>query len=143
MEEKLQISNSEIRKTIQVMVLPIVIESILQMTAGFCLTAMMGRLDPISISAFSLSNRIINIIWAILRGITMGSAVFVAQAYGSRNTDKIKHNIKQTILGIIVGFITQEFIGSIIMGVGCAIVSLNLSNYRRFRRINGNRVKNE
>lgn len=47
------------------------------------------------------------------------------------------------LIGIIVGFITQEFIGSIIMGVGCAIVSLNLSNYRRFRRINGNRVKNE
>ena len=111
MEEKLQISNSEIRKTIQVMVLPIVIESILQMTSGFGLTAMMGRLDPISISAFSLSNRIINIIWAILRGITMGSAVFVAQAYGSRNTDRIKHIIKQTILGLIVFiFIIQQFI---------------------------------
>ncbi|MBP3931193.1 MAG: hypothetical protein J6D47_16725, partial [Peptostreptococcaceae bacterium] len=47
------------------------------------------------------------------------------------------------LIGIIVGFITQEFIGSIIMGVGCAIVSLNLSNYRKFRRINGNRIKNK
>lgn len=111
MYEKSHISQSEIRKTIQIMVLPIVIESILQMTAGFCLTGMMGRLDPISISAFSLSNRIINITWAILRGITMGSAVFVAQAYGSRNTDRIKYIIKQTIIGLIVFiFIIQQFI---------------------------------
>lgn len=109
--EKNQLSQLEIRKTIQIMVLPIVIESILQMTAGFCLTGMMGRLDPISISAFSLSNRIINITWAILRGITMGSAVFVAQAYGSRNTDRIKYIIKQTIIGLIVFiFLIQQFI---------------------------------
>lgn len=86
MEECGKISQREIKKAIQIMVLPIVLESILQMTSGFCLTGMMGRLDPISISAFSLSNRIINITCAILRGITMGSAVFVAQAYGSKNT---------------------------------------------------------
>lgn len=111
MDTKNQLSQSDIRKTIQIMVLPIVIESILQMTAGFCLTGMMGRLDPISISAFSLSNRIINITWAILRGITMGSAVFVAQAYGSRNTNRIKYIIKQTIIGIIAFiFIIQQFI---------------------------------
>lgn len=111
MEAKTQISQSEIRKTIQIMVLPIVIESILQMTSGFCLTGMMGRLDPVSISAFSLSNRIINITWAILRGITMGSAVFVAQAYGSKNTNQIKYIIKQTIIGLsILIFIIQQFI---------------------------------
>ncbi|MFR4162313.1 MAG: MATE family efflux transporter [Paraclostridium sordellii] len=111
MEAKTQISQNEIRKTIQIMVLPIVIESILQMTSGFCLTGMMGRLDPVSISAFSLSNRIINITWAILRGITMGSAVFVAQAYGSKNTNQIKYIIKQTIIGLsILIFIIQQFI---------------------------------
>jgi putative MATE family efflux protein len=111
MECKNQLSQSEIRKTIQIMVLPIVIESILQMTSGFCLTGMMGRLDPISISAFSLSNRIINITWAILRGITMGSAVFVAQAYGSKNTKQIKYIIKQTMIGLsILIFLIQQFI---------------------------------
>lgn len=111
MEAKIQISQNEIRKAIQIMVLPIVIESILQMTSGFCLTGMMGRLDPISISAFSLSNRIINITWAILRGITMGSAVFVAQAYGSKNTKKIKYIIKQTMIGLsILIFLIQQFI---------------------------------
>ena len=111
MEAKIQISQNEIRKAIQIMVLPIVIESILQMTSGFCLTGMMGRLDPISIIAFSLSNRIINITWAILRGITMGSAVFVAQAYGSKNTKKIKYIIKQTMIGLsILIFLIQQFI---------------------------------
>lgn len=111
MESNKNISTSEIKQTIQIMVLPIVIESILQMTSGFVLTGMMGRLDPISISAFSLSNRIINITWAILRGITMGSAVFVAQAYGSKNTKRIKYIIKQTILGLSVFiFIIQQFI---------------------------------
>lgn len=111
MEECNKLSQREIRKAIQIMVLPIVLESILQMTAGFCLTGMMGRLDPVSISAFSLSNRIINITWAILRGITMGSAVFVAQAYGSKNTKEIKYIIKQTIIGLsILIIIIQQFI---------------------------------
>lgn len=111
MEARTQISQSEIRKAIQIMVLPIVIESILQMTSGFCLTGMMGRLDPVSISAFSLSNRIINITWAILRGITMGSAVFVAQAYGSKNTKEIKYIIKQTMIGLsVLIFLIQQFI---------------------------------
>lgn len=111
MEAKTNLSQQEIKKAIQIMVLPIVIESILQMTSGFCLTGMMGRLDATSISAFSLSNRIINITWAILRGITMGSAVFVAQAYGSKNTKEIKQIIKQTILGLsILIFFIQQFI---------------------------------
>lgn len=111
MESSNTISKSEIRKTIQIMVLPIVIESILQMTSGFVLTGMMGRLDPVSISAFSLSNRIINITWAILRGITMGSAVFVAQAYGSKNAQRIKYIIKQTMIGLSVFIlIIQQFI---------------------------------
>ena len=111
MEECNKLSQREIRKAIQIMVLPIVLESILQMTAGFCLTGMMGRLDSVSISAFSLSNRIINITWAILRGITMGSAVFVAQAYGSKNTKEIKYIIKQKIIGLsILIIIIQQFI---------------------------------
>ncbi|MEF9991708.1 MAG: MATE family efflux transporter [Romboutsia sp.] len=111
MESSNKMSQAQIKKNIQIMVLPIVIESILQMTSGFVLTGMMGRLDPISISAFSLSTRILNITWAILRGITMGSAVFVAQAYGSKNTKQIKYIIKQTIIGLsIFILLIQQFI---------------------------------
>jgi putative MATE family efflux protein len=111
MDSNSVISKEEIKKSIQIMVLPIVIESLLQMTSGFVLVGMLGRLDPVSISAFSLSNRIMNITWAIIRGITMGSAVFVAQAYGSKNTQQIKFIIKQTIIGLsIFIFFIQQFI---------------------------------
>ena len=83
-----------------------------------------------------------------LVGLIVGSFLYTKLGiYIKLNANKTKKTIIYimigVLIGIIVGFITQEFIGSIIMGVGCAIVSLNLSNYRRFRRNNGNRVKNE
>lgn len=37
-------------------------------------------------------------------------------------------------MGVIVGLITQEIIGSIITGIGAAIIGLNLSTYRHNRR---------
>lgn len=81
-------------------------------------------------------------------GLIVGSFLYTKLGiYIKLSANKTKKTIiyiiSGVLIGIIVGFITQELIGSIIMGVGCAIVSLNLSNYRKFRRINGNRIKNK
>lgn len=94
------IDKKEVKKSINSMVIPVVLESILQMTAGFFLMGMIGRLDPISISSFGISNRIINIVWAMIKGVTVGTSVYVAQAYGSKNTQNIKHVVIQTIISI-------------------------------------------
>jgi len=97
-----QIEISVVRKKILTMILPITVESILQMTAGFVSMAMIGRIDAIAISALGISLRITQIIWALFRGVTTGASVFVAQAYGANNLKKLREVIQQTLLSSII-----------------------------------------
>ncbi len=101
----------QVRKKIYSMILPITIENILQMTAGFVSMAMIGRINAIAIVSLGLSARITQIIWALFKGVTTGGVVFVAQAYGSGNSKKVKHVIQQTLLSsIILVFMFQQFV---------------------------------
>ena len=100
----------EVRKKIYSMILPITVENILQMTAGFVSMAMIGRIDAIAIASLGLSTRITQIIWALFKGVTTGGAVFVAQAYGSGNHKKVKHVVQQTLLSaVVLVFMLQQF----------------------------------
>ena len=101
----------KIRKKIMSLILPITVESVLQMTAGLVSTAMVGRLSTTSIGAIGISMRITQIIWALFKGITTGASVFVAQAYGAGNYKKLKIVIQQTLLStIILVVILQQLI---------------------------------
>lgn len=97
-----EISNKLLRKKIYSMILPITIENILQTTAGLVTAGMMGRIDNIAVGAQGLSVRITQIIWALIKGITTGASVFVAQAYGAGDYEKIKKVVIQTFLSILV-----------------------------------------
>jgi len=88
----------EIRRKIISMILPITIENILQMTAGLISMAMIGRIDEISISAIGISNRIIQFIWALFKGIATGVTILVAQYFGAKNTEKLNKTILQGII---------------------------------------------
>jgi len=112
LEYKEKISDTkEVRKKIYSMILPITIENVLQMTAGFVSMAMIGRIDAIAIASLGLSTRITQIIWALFKGVTTGGSVFVAQAYGSGNIKKVKHIIQQTLLSsIVLVFMLQQLV---------------------------------
>jgi putative MATE family efflux protein len=101
-EETKEVSQREVRKRIYSMILPITLESVLQMTAGFIASAFIGRLDAIAMSALGISSRITNIIWALFKGISTGGSVFVAQSYGAKDHKKIKHVIMQTLLSCLI-----------------------------------------
>ncbi|CCJ32753.1 MULTISPECIES: MATE family efflux transporter [Caloramator] len=92
----------EIRRKIISMILPITIENILQMTAGLISMAMIGRIDEISISAIGISNRIIQFIWALFKGIATGVTILVAQYFGAKNTEKLNKTILQGIISSIL-----------------------------------------
>jgi putative MATE family efflux protein len=103
-ETKKQYSLKEIRKKIYSMILPITIESILQMTAGLVSMALIGRIsstDSTAVNSIGISSRITMIVWALFKGITTGGSVFVAQAFGSDNPKKQKKVIQQTLLSSI------------------------------------------
>lgn len=102
MGETKEMSQKEVRKKIYSMILPITLESVLQMTAGFIASAFIGRLDAIAMSALGISSRLTNIIWALFKGIATGGSVFVAQSYGAQDHKKIKHVTMQTLLSCLM-----------------------------------------
>lgn len=92
----------DIRKNIYTMIFPIILENVLQMTTGLISMAIIGRISAIAVAAIGLSSRITQVVWAIFKGITTGATVFVAQAYGAGNNEKLKSVIKQTLMSSIV-----------------------------------------
>lgn len=104
----------EIRRKIYSMILPITIESILQMTAGLVSMSLIGRIpgdDVTAVSAISISQRITQMIWALFKGITTGASVFVAQAYGAKNFKKLKQVIQQTLISsVFLVIILQQIV---------------------------------
>lgn len=102
-ESNITYSIKEIRKKIYSMILPITVESILQMTAGLVSMSLIGRIPGnditsvsavTEVSAISISSRITQMIWALFKGITTGASVFAAQDYGAKNTKKLKSVIQ-------------------------------------------------
>ena len=103
--------NAIIRKKILSMILPITIENLLQMMAGFVSMAMIGRISTIAIGSLGLSTRITQIVWALFKGIATGASVFVAQAYGAGNRDKMRKVSMQTIISsLILVIILQQLL---------------------------------
>ena len=94
--------NAIIRKKILSMILPITMENLLQMLAGFVSMAMIGRISTIAIGSLGLSTRITQIVWALFKGIATGASVFVAQAYGAGNDEKMRKVTMQTLISSLI-----------------------------------------
>lgn len=91
-----------LRKKIYGMILPMTIENVLQMLAGFVAMAMIGRISDVAISALGLSMRVTQIVWALFKGVTTGGTVYIAQAYGANDYKKLKSVVQQTLLSTVI-----------------------------------------
>lgn len=100
MAEKV-VDKKQINRDIFKMVLPIIIENLLQMTAGIITTAMIGRLVADDISAQGIGNRIINTFWALFKGIGTGATVIIALRYGEKKLGLCRRTAEQTYLTVI------------------------------------------
>ena len=78
----------QVNRDIFKMVLPIIIENMLQMSAGLVTTAMIGRLMADDIAAQGVGNRIINTFWALFKGMGIGATVIVDLRYGQQKWDQ-------------------------------------------------------
>lgn len=99
-----------INKKIYSMILPVALESTLQMVAGLVMMGMIGRIDAISVSALGIGMRITQMVWALFKGITIGASVYVAQYYGAKEYNKMKHTMQQTILSSILIVVILQII---------------------------------
>lgn len=78
--------------------LPSVLQNILEISAGLLTTAIIGRLAANDISAKGLCERIVQLDWAIFRGLGTGAMLLIARAYGAELLDKCRRICAQAYL---------------------------------------------
>jgi len=117
--------SKQVRQEIYRLIIPVVLENMLQTLAGLVITAMAGRLLASDIAAQGISMRVTNLCWALFKGLGIGCSVIVALHYGAGRLDKCRRVIEQTYLTalpialiftvviflwpqVVVGFFTEE-----------------------------------
>lgn len=96
-----------IRKEIYLLIIPIMLENIFQVSAGIVSAAMIGRLTPALISSQGVCSRIIGVLWCLFKGIGIGATVVIAKTRGEGDMAKCKKTFEQTaITGFIVSIIS-------------------------------------
>ncbi len=92
----------EINRKIAIMILPITVEGILEMISGIISMGMVGRISVMAVSALGISMQITQIIWALLRGLSMGETVYVAHYFGAGRKQEMIYVMQQTIISVII-----------------------------------------
>ncbi len=83
------------------LIIPNALENILQVLAAVISTAMIGRLLTDEISAQGISMRIVQTIWAFVKGIGIGATVVVAIRYGAGKMASCRRIVEQTYATIV------------------------------------------
>ncbi|MBF9013992.1 MULTISPECIES: MATE family efflux transporter [unclassified Oceanispirochaeta] len=91
-----QKNTKQIRTEIIILILPIILENILQLSAGVISTAMIGRLTAADISGQGICLRLTDTLWCLYKGIGIGATILIARAYGEGNNRKVDHITVQT-----------------------------------------------
>lgn len=101
-----------IRKQILLLIIPVMLENVFQMSASLISAAMVGRLHPALISAQGVSSRITGILWALFKGIGVGATVVMAKSRGEGDFVKCKKIFEQTLItgSLIAGFFIEIFL---------------------------------
>ncbi|MEG0566115.1 MAG: MATE family efflux transporter, partial [Hungatella sp.] len=88
----------EINQEIYHLLIPMIVENILQISAGLISTAMIGRLLPLDISAQGICIRVTDTLWCLYKGIAIGATIMVAHSYGAGRKDRARRVVEQTFL---------------------------------------------
>lgn len=88
----------KIKKEIYLIIIPMILENILQISAGLVTTAMVGRLFANDISAQGICLRITDTLWVFYKGVAIGATVLIARAYGAGQHKDCRKIAEQTLL---------------------------------------------
>ena len=87
-----------IKRDIYQIIIPMIRENILQISANLIITAMVGRLLANDISAQGICIRITDTLWCFYKGVAIGATVLIARAYGAGRHQDCRKIAEQTIL---------------------------------------------
>ncbi len=97
-----------IKKEIYHIIIPMILENILQVSANLVTTAMVGRLLADDISAQGLCVRITDTLWVFYKGVAIGATVLIARAYGAGKEENCRRIMEQALLSeLILVFLFQ------------------------------------
>ena len=93
-------------KSLLILAIPAIIESLLQSMVGFVDTLFISKLGLREVAAVGISNTILQIYFAVFLALGTASTVFVSRYYGANQKEKVKTVASQSIiLTLIVGSI--------------------------------------
>lgn len=87
-----------IKKEIYHIIIPMILENILQVSANLITTAMVGRLMANDIAAQGICVRITDTLWVFYKGVAIGATVLIARAYGAGKKADCRKIMEQTLL---------------------------------------------
>ena len=97
-----------IKRDIYQIIIPMILENILRISANLVITAMVGRLLANDISAQGICIRITDTLWCFYKGVAIGATVLIARAYGAGRHQDCRKIAEQTILTeMIIVFVFQ------------------------------------
>lgn len=100
-----------IKKEIYHIIIPMILENILQISASLVTTAMVGRLLANDISAQGICVRITDTLWVFYKGVAIGATVLIARAYGAGEQRKCRRIMEQTLLSeLMIVLLFQVFL---------------------------------
>lgn len=97
-EQSSRVPARKIRKDIYKLILPSVLQNILEIGITLLTTAIIGRLMADDISAKGICERIVQFDWALFRGLGTGAMLIFAHAYGAGLMEKCKKIAGQAYL---------------------------------------------
>ena len=100
-------SNSQLRKAIYSLALPIVWSNLLQRGVGIIDAMMVGHLGAEELAAVGMSQLVVFLTSAMIMGIGIGSMVLVAHATGAKEHDKVTRIVGT---GLMLGIIASIFL---------------------------------
>lgn len=100
-----------IKKEIYHIIIPMILENILQISASLVTTAMVGRLLADDISAQGICVRITDTLWVFYKGVAIGATVLIARAYGAGKRDGCRRIMEQALLSeLVIVFLFQAIL---------------------------------
>ncbi len=101
------IGNRTFYKEVQKITIPILLQSLLTVSAQLIDNVMVGRLGEDSISAVASSNQLFFVIMVTLFGVSAGGQIYIAQYHGAKRNDKVTKSFQSTVIqALIFAFIS-------------------------------------
>lgn len=92
-EEEKRIANGKIWS----MALPVMIDTVFQQMGNIVVAGLIGHVGMLASSAVGISMRITSLVWALFRGLATAATVYVSQAHGAGNGERMKNIAIQSL----------------------------------------------